>query len=130
MSEKVELTVNDMTCSHCVGTVRKALESWPLLCETPLEDTFEAQPLTGIDRPTFNNYQSPPLRGHRIDWILVSPEVTVERSEVNTSDFDGLYASDHLPVEATVRMARPLQSVGAAAGSRRGSSSQGSAHAP
>ena len=26
MSEKVELTVNDMTCSHCVGRVRKALE--------------------------------------------------------------------------------------------------------
>ena len=96
------------------------------LCEAPLEDTFEAQPLTGIDRPTFNNYQPPPLRGHRIDWILVSPEVTVERSEVNTSDFDGLYASDHLPVEATVRMARPLQRVGASAGSRAGSNRRAS----
>ena len=26
MNEKIELTVNDMTCGHCVGTVRKALE--------------------------------------------------------------------------------------------------------
>lgn len=26
MSEKTEFTVNDMTCGHCVGTVRKALE--------------------------------------------------------------------------------------------------------
>jgi copper chaperone len=26
MSEKTILTVNDMTCNHCVGTVRKALE--------------------------------------------------------------------------------------------------------
>ena len=26
MSDKTILTVNDMTCSHCVGTVRKALE--------------------------------------------------------------------------------------------------------
>ena len=26
MSEKTTLTVNDMTCAHCVGTVRKALE--------------------------------------------------------------------------------------------------------
>ena len=26
MSEKNEFTVNDMTCGHCVGTVRKALE--------------------------------------------------------------------------------------------------------
>jgi len=26
MTEKTILTVNDMTCGHCVGTVRKALE--------------------------------------------------------------------------------------------------------
>jgi len=26
MSDRTILTVNDMTCSHCVGTVRKALE--------------------------------------------------------------------------------------------------------
>ena len=89
------------------------------LCETPLEDTFEAQPLTGVDRPTFNNYQPPPLRGHRIDWILVSPEIVVDSSWVNTSDFDGHYASDHLPVEATVRLARSLQPVGSAVRSGR-----------
>jgi endonuclease/exonuclease/phosphatase family metal-dependent hydrolase len=83
------------------------------LCETPLEDTFEAQPGSAVDRPTFTNYQAPPLRGHRIDWILVSPDVQVDRSEVNTSDFDGLYGSDHLPVEATVRFARALERVGA-----------------
>ncbi|MET0694865.1 MAG: endonuclease/exonuclease/phosphatase family protein [Propionibacteriaceae bacterium] len=84
------------------------------LCETPLQDTFEASPLPGQDRPTFNNYLPPPKVGHRIDWILVSPEVQVEQSLVNTSDFDGQYASDHLPVEATVRLSRSLQAVGAA----------------
>ena len=26
MSDKTVFTVNDMTCNHCVGTVRKALE--------------------------------------------------------------------------------------------------------
>ena len=26
MSERTTLTVNDMTCNHCVGTVRGALE--------------------------------------------------------------------------------------------------------
>ena len=26
MSEKTAFIVNDMTCSHCVGTVRRALE--------------------------------------------------------------------------------------------------------
>ena len=27
MADKTILTVNDMTCNHCVGTVRKALEA-------------------------------------------------------------------------------------------------------
>lgn len=27
MSEKTSFAVNDMTCGHCVGTVRKALEA-------------------------------------------------------------------------------------------------------
>ena len=27
MTEKTIFTVNDMTCGHCVGTVRKALEA-------------------------------------------------------------------------------------------------------
>ncbi len=27
MTEKTTFTVNDMTCGHCVGTVRKALEA-------------------------------------------------------------------------------------------------------
>lgn len=27
MSEKITFTVNDMTCNHCVGTVRKALDA-------------------------------------------------------------------------------------------------------
>lgn len=26
MTETIELTVNDMTCDHCVGTVRRALK--------------------------------------------------------------------------------------------------------
>lgn len=26
MTEKTVLTVNDMTCNHCVGTIRQALE--------------------------------------------------------------------------------------------------------
>ena len=27
MTDKTTLTVNDMTCGHCVGTVRQALEA-------------------------------------------------------------------------------------------------------
>ncbi|MBA3528734.1 MAG: endonuclease/exonuclease/phosphatase family protein [Propionibacteriaceae bacterium] len=84
------------------------------LCETPLTDTFEASRTTGLDRPSFNNYQPPPAIGPRIDWVLVSPEIAVDSAQVNTRDFDGRYASDHLPVEATVRVPRSLQRVGAA----------------
>lgn len=83
------------------------------LCQTPLVDTFEAQPQPGGDRPTFNNYLPPPSSGPRIDWILVSPDVQVETSMVDTRDFDGSFASDHLPVQATVRLARTPQLVGA-----------------
>lgn len=83
------------------------------LCDTPLVDTFEVSLLPGVDGPTFNNYQSPPRVGHRIDWILVSPEVHVETSCVNTRAIDGQYASDHMPVEATIRLARSLQRAGA-----------------
>ena len=91
------------------------------LAETPLTDTFEAHPDSDSDRPTFNNYLPPPVRGHRIDWILVSPDVFVQSSLVNTTSFDGRYASDHLPVEAHVQLARPLSRVGARAGARSGS---------
>lgn len=98
------------------------------LSETPLMDSFEV-PLSGSsaedwDRPTFNNYLPPPRSGHRIDWILVSPEVQVQSSVVNTSSFDGLYASDHLPVEAVVRLNRTLQPVGASSAVPRASSSR------
>ncbi|MBF0677990.1 MAG: cation transporter [Devosia sp.] len=31
MTEKTSFTVNDMTCGHCVGTVRKALAKRPEL---------------------------------------------------------------------------------------------------
>jgi endonuclease/exonuclease/phosphatase family metal-dependent hydrolase len=87
------------------------------LAETPLTDTFEIG--GGQDRPTFNNYLTPPVVGHRIDWLLVSAGIAVENCQVSTRNFDGQFPSDHLPVEATVRVPRPLQKIGAV--SRHGS---------
>lgn len=51
---------------------------------------------------TFSNYRSP-ARGRRIDWMLVSPDVTVERIGINTRRFDGRAPSDHEPLQAVVR---------------------------
>ena len=74
------------------------------LISTPLVDVFDVAERPGQDRPSFNDHRPPPERGQRIDWILVSPDVTVDDCRVVTQDLDGLYGSDHLPIEATVRL--------------------------
>lgn len=76
------------------------------LTATPLVDVFDVAQHAGPDRPSFNDHRSPPERGPRIDWILVSLDVVVDDCRVVTQDLDGLYGSDHLPVEATVRLPR------------------------
>ena len=86
------------------------------LAETPLTDTFAVSSHPGPERPSFTDYQVPPTSGPRIDWILVSPGVQVDDTLVDTQPADGRYASDHLPVRATVRMPRSLQRVGTAGG--------------
>lgn len=53
---------------------------------------------------TFANYRTP-RRGERIDWILVSPQVEVVNVAVNDRTYLGGWPSDHLPVQATVRVA-------------------------
>jgi endonuclease/exonuclease/phosphatase family metal-dependent hydrolase len=42
--------------------------------------------------------------GDRIDWILTTPGVTTRRAEINTFHLDGQYPSDHLPVQAVLRL--------------------------
>lgn len=41
--------------------------------------------------------------GPRIDWILVTPDITVEAAAVNLFRAGDRYPSDHLPVQARVR---------------------------
>lgn len=53
---------------------------------------------------TFPNYRDPQHGRKRIDWILVSPSVEVLISAINTTRFDGAWASDHTPVQAVVRV--------------------------
>lgn len=55
---------------------------------------------------SFTGYEEPAVGGQRIDWILVTPEVKVEAAAVNPFTLGGTYASDHLPVQARLRLPR------------------------
>jgi endonuclease/exonuclease/phosphatase family metal-dependent hydrolase len=71
-----------------------------------LEDTW-----TVADRhhsrewDTFANYGLPQVSGRRVDWILASPSFQVESTAVNAEGYAGGWASDHLPVQAVMRLA-------------------------
>lgn len=53
---------------------------------------------------TFPHYRAPRRGGRRIDWIMVSPTIEVERTGVNARQPGGVWPSDHLPVQAVVRI--------------------------
>ncbi|MER5914480.1 endonuclease/exonuclease/phosphatase family protein [Streptomyces sp. NPDC001982] len=69
-----------------------------------LVDTWDTAAERGPLYGTFHGYR--PLRpdGDRIDWILVTPGVTVHRASVNTFSQGGQFPSDHLPVQASVTL--------------------------
>lgn len=62
-----------------------------------------AQTHLGPEWGTFPNYREPRRDRKRIDWISVTRDVTVERIGISTARPDGVWASDHLPVQAVVR---------------------------
>lgn len=53
---------------------------------------------------TFANYRSPKSGAGRIDWLAVSASVEVLRVGINARRYDGGWPSDHLPVQAHVRV--------------------------
>jgi endonuclease/exonuclease/phosphatase family metal-dependent hydrolase len=54
---------------------------------------------------TFLNYYPPQHDRKRIDWILVTPGVNVEKVGINTTRFERGWPSDHAAVQAVVRLA-------------------------
>ncbi|WP_211358981.1 endonuclease/exonuclease/phosphatase family protein [Nesterenkonia populi] len=54
---------------------------------------------------TYAHYRQPRATGRRVDWILTSPSFRVVDAAINTAHAAGGWASDHLPVQATVRLA-------------------------
>src|SRR5690606_24111407 len=55
---------------------------------------------------TFTGSRPPVPDGDRIDWILVTPGVTVHRARLNTFAPGGRFPSDHLPVQASLTLGR------------------------
>lgn len=53
---------------------------------------------------TFPNYKDPIEGADRIDWILATPEVQVLEAAINTFHQGDRYPSDHVPVQALVRL--------------------------
>ncbi|GAA1347015.1 endonuclease/exonuclease/phosphatase family protein [Arthrobacter roseus] len=56
---------------------------------------------------TFPRYREPELGRKRIDWVLATPSVSVLRTGINTTTYDGGWPSDHAPVQAVLRFDSP-----------------------
>lgn len=67
---------------------------------------------------TFPHYREPQLGRKRIDWVLTTPTVSVLRTGVNTTTYDGGWPSDHAPVQAVLRFDGPA-GLGGTAGAER-----------
>jgi endonuclease/exonuclease/phosphatase family metal-dependent hydrolase len=65
-----------------------------------LDTARQASPAFG----TFPDYRPPVVDGPRIDWILVGDRVDVRAAAVNDFSWRGRMMSDHLPVQALVRL--------------------------
>ncbi|MDT3331101.1 endonuclease/exonuclease/phosphatase family protein [Microbacterium sp. KSW-18] len=55
---------------------------------------------------TYSGYRPPVRGGERIDWILTTPDVAVERVGIDARLEDGVAGSDHLPVHAAIEVPR------------------------
>lgn len=53
---------------------------------------------------TFTNYRAPRPGRDRIDWVMASPQVQVARAAINAGRHHGVWASDHLPVQAVLQL--------------------------
>ncbi|WP_433794761.1 endonuclease/exonuclease/phosphatase family protein [Actinoplanes sp. CA-252034] len=74
-----------------------------LTVEAGLRDSWTA-PVRGPAWGTIHNYDPLIPDGERDDWILTSPGVTVRAALMNTHQQGGQYPSDHLPIQARLRL--------------------------
>ena len=75
------------------------------LLDSGLVDTWDAANRQGPRYGTFHGYGPLTPDGDRIDWILVTPGVTVHRAAVDTFGAQGRFPRDHLPVRVSLGLA-------------------------
>ena len=76
-----------------------------LVEEFGLQDTWrEAAERTTPGWGTFPHFGEVEVSDFRIDWILASPGVEVLEASINAARPGGVFPSDHLPVQASVRL--------------------------
>jgi endonuclease/exonuclease/phosphatase family metal-dependent hydrolase len=75
-----------------------------LVTNGPLVDSWEQADRRSKLYATFHGYQPLVPDGDRIDWILTSPQVMTRSASINTYSRNGQFPSDHLPVQAVLRL--------------------------
>ncbi|MGW7041227.1 endonuclease/exonuclease/phosphatase family protein [Streptomyces avermitilis] len=70
-----------------------------------LVDTWDTAAERGRLYGTFHGYEPLVPDGDRIDWILAAPGATAHCASINTFSSNGQFPSDHLPVQASLRLA-------------------------
>ncbi|BBC30215.1 Endonuclease [Streptomyces graminofaciens] len=77
---------------------------YDLMLDAGLVDAWDE---AGSRSPAYGTYHGyKPLKpdGRRIDWILTTPGVKAHWAAMNTFSLDGMYPSDHLPVQASLTL--------------------------
>jgi endonuclease/exonuclease/phosphatase family metal-dependent hydrolase len=69
-----------------------------------LSDTWTSAPRHGPEYATIHNYEPLVPGGKRVDWILTTPGITAVAALMNTYRQQAQYPSDHLPVQARLRL--------------------------
>jgi endonuclease/exonuclease/phosphatase family metal-dependent hydrolase len=69
-----------------------------------LLDSWEEAERRSALYATFHGYRPLVPNGDRIDWILVSPGIETQSAKINTYSRNGQFPSDHLPVQAVLRL--------------------------
>ncbi|MFF6987217.1 endonuclease/exonuclease/phosphatase family protein [Streptomyces sp. NPDC010273] len=87
------------TAAYTTSVYSTMLEAGP-----GLRDTWDAAAARGQLYGSFHGYRALVPEGPRIDWILVSPGVTVRRTALNSFSENSQFPSDHLPVQSTISL--------------------------
>lgn len=66
-------------------------------------DTFRVSHPTASPVGTFTGFEAGRVDGEKIDYVLASPDLTVEAAAIVRTSRDGKYPSDHFPVTAHLR---------------------------